>query len=329
MTATQWIEDEKQPIVLKYPALSFEDEIYYHVFFTMPELSEQPVEMGLLMFDTLEEDGTIYDASAVISGVTEINGMYVARSLGVQAKDLGKTLYFRVFAQMANGSYVYSKAASYSVRQYAKAVLEGDYSAETKSLIAAMLKYGEAARNYFGGVQTLGDLITEEVSGLVTDYRTDLLETVGKPDASKAGYFAATATGFTKKAPAVSFDGAFAINYFFTPSAAVQGNMTLYYWNAEDYEGAEELSAQNATGSMVMTPGDRYTAAITDIAAKDMDSTYYVAVVYQSNGQTYCSGVLAYSLATYCKSKATADGSISDLAKATAVYGYHAKQLFG
>jgi hypothetical protein len=238
MNATVFIEEEKQSIVLKYPALSFEDEIYYHVFFAMPELTEQPEEMGLLMFDTLEEDGTVYDAAAVISGVTEINGMYVARSLGVQAKDLGKTLYFRVFARMANGTYIYSKAASYSVRQYAKTILAGDYSAETKSLIASMLMYGEAARNHFGGDRILSDLINEGVGALVADYRADLLQTVAKPDASKAGCFAATANGFTKKAPAVSFDGAFAINYFFTPSEAVQGDMTLYYWNAEDYDNA-------------------------------------------------------------------------------------------
>lgn len=329
MSATQWIEDDKQNVVLKYPALSFEDEVFYNVFFTLDGLDEQPVEMGLLMFDTLEEEGTIFDASAVISGVDTIDGMYVARSLGVQAKDLGKTLYFRVFAQMPDGSYVYSKAASYSARQYAKAVLEGDYSADTKALIASMLNYSEAARNYFGGVQTLGDLITEDVNALVSEYRTDLLQPVAKPDATKSGIFAATTTGFIRKAPAVSFDGAFAINYFFTPSTTVQGDMTLYYWNAKDYDGAQVLSADNATGSMVMKPGTQYTAAITDIAAKDLDSTYYVAVVYQSNGQTYCSGVLAYSLAAYCQSKATAAGPISDLAKATAVYGYHAKQLFG
>lgn len=329
MSATQWIEEEKQNIVLKSPALSFEDEVFYNVFFTLDGLDEQPVEMGLLMFDTLEEDGTIFDASAVISGVESVNGMYVARSLGVQAKDLGKTLYFRIFAQMPDGSYVYSKAASYSARQYAQAVLNGNYSADTKALIAAMLNYSEAARNYFGGEHTLGDLITEDVSALVSEYRSDLLQPVAKPDAAKSGIFAATSTGFLRKAPAVSFDGAFAINYFFTPSTTVQGNMTLYYWNAEDYDGAQVLSADNATGSMVMKPGTQYTAAITDIAAKDLDSTYYVAVVYQSNGQTYCSGVLAYSLAAYCQSKATAAGPIGDLAKATAVYGYHAKRLFG
>jgi hypothetical protein len=329
MESTQWIESDKSAIQLKYPALSFEDEVFYNVFFTIPGLTEQPVEMGLLMFDTLEENGTVYDASVVISGVTTIDGMYVARSLGVQAKDLGKTLYFRVFARMANGSYVYSKAASYSVRQYAKTVLEGNYNAETKALIAAMLKYGEAAQNYFGGVETVSDLITDEVGALTDAYRTDLLKSVVKPDAAKSGAFAATASGFTKKAPAVSFDGAFAINYFFTPSTTVQGNMTLYYWNAEDYEAAGELTADNATGSMTMTPGERYTAAITGIAAKDMDSTYYVAAVYESNGRTYCSGVLAYSLAAYCNSMAKSDGAIGDLAKATAVYGYHAKELFG
>ena len=330
MDAIQWIEEEKQQsIVLKYPALSFEDEVYYNVFFSTEGLTEQPVEMGLLMFDTLEENGTIFDADAVISGVTASNGLYVARSAGVQAKDLGKTMYFRVFAQMPNGAYVYSKAASYSARQYAKSVLTGNYSVETKALIASMLKYSEAARSYFGGMETLGDLITEEVDALTIGYRSDLLSNAVKADASKSGYFAATSTGFSGKAPAVSFDGAFSINYFFTPSTTVQGNMTLYYWNAKDYEAAEVLSAENATGSVIMTPGDRYSAAITGISAKDMDTTYYVAAVYQCNGQTYCSGVLAYSLASYCNSKATAAGSISDLAKATAVYGYHAKQLFG
>ena len=330
MDAIQWIEEEKQQsIVLKYPALSFEDEVYYNVFFSTEGLTEQPVEMGLLMFDTLEENGTIFDADAVISGVTASNGLYVARSAGVQAKDLGKTMYFRVFAQMPNGAYVYSKAASYSARQYAKSVLTGNYSVETKALIASMLKYSEAARSYFGGMETLGDLITEEVDALTIGYRSDLLSNAVKADASKSGYFAATSTGFSGKAPAVSFDGAFSINYFFTPSTTVQGNMTLYYWNAQDYEAAEVLSAENATGSVIMTPGDRYSAAITGISAKDMDTTYYVAAVYQCNGQTYCSGVLAYSLASYCNSKATAAGAISDLAKATAVYGYHAKQLFG
>ena len=329
MEATEWIEDTKRSINLKYPALSFEDEVFYNVFFTVSDLEQEPVEMGLLMFDTLEENGTIYDASAVISGVTTIDGMYVARSLGVQAKDLGKTLYFRVFARLADGSYVYSKAASYSVRQYAKSVLEGNYNTKTKALIAAMLKYGVAAQNYFGGVETVSDLINDKVNSLVCDYSTDLLDRVEKADAAKSGIFAATSTGFLKKAPAVSFDGAFAINYFFTPSTTVQGDMTLYYWDAEAYENAEELTAENATGSMIMTPGAQYTAAITGIAAKDMDSTYYVAVVYRSNGQTYCSGVLPYSLAAYCQSKAAAAGTISDLAKATAVYGYYAKQLFG
>lgn len=329
MEATEWIEDTKRSINLKYPALSFEDEVFYNVFFTVSDLEQEPVEMGLLMFDTLEENGTIYDASAVISGVTTIDGMYVARSLGVQAKDLGKTLYFRVFARLADGSYVYSKAASYSVRQYAKSVLEGNYNTKTKALIAAMLKYGVAAQNHFGGVETVSDLINDKVNSLVCDYSTDLLDRVEKADAAKSGIFAATSTGFLKKAPAVSFDGAFAINYFFTPSTTVQGDMTLYYWDAEAYENAEELTAENATGSMIMTPGAQYTAAITGIAAKDMDSTYYVAVVYRSNGQTYCSGVLPYSLAAYCQSKAAAAGTISDLAKATAVYGYYAKQLFG
>jgi hypothetical protein len=77
-----------------------------------------------------------------------------------------------------------------------------------------------------------------------------------------------------------------------------------------------------------MTPGTSYSAAVEDIAAKDLDSTVYVAAVYNSNGITYSSGVLAYSLASYCESQAAAGSDASAFAKATAVYGYYAKQLF-
>lgn len=59
------------------------------------------------------------------------------------------------------------------------------------------------------------------------------------------------------------------------------------------------------------------------IAAKDLDSTYYVAAVYESGGVRYSTGVLAYSVGAFCASNGSA------LAQAIAVYGSYAKAYFG
>ena len=72
-----------------------------------------------------------------------------------------------------------------------------------------------------------------------------------------------------------------------------------------------------------------YRADITGIAAKELSEAIYVAAVYRNGSTTYTSGVLGYSIGTYCSSQASKGGDIADLAKATAVYGYHAKAYFG
>jgi hypothetical protein len=91
--------------------------------------------------------------------------------------------------------------------------------------------------------------------------------------------------------------------------------MKLYYWSAEDYANAEVLTAENATGIVDGT-------MVSGIAAKDLDSTIYVAAVYESNGVSYCTGVLPYSVGAFC----AAEGSA--LAQAIAVYGFYAKAFF-
>ena len=62
-----------------------------------------------------------------------------------------------------------------------------------------------------------------------------------------------------------------------------------------------------------------------------MEDTLYFCGVYESNGETYCTGVLAYSVATYMNSFAGKDGNqFQALAQACAVYGYYARvQLLG
>jgi hypothetical protein len=72
-----------------------------------------------------------------------------------------------------------------------------------------------------------------------------------------------------------------------------------------------------------------YRGDIVGIAAKNLGEGVYVAAVYESNGTTWTSGVLGYSIGAYCSSQASKGGDIANLAMATAVYGYHAKAYFG
>jgi hypothetical protein len=69
-----------------------------------------------------------------------------------------------------------------------------------------------------------------------------------------------------------------------------------------------------------------YHGAITGIAAKELDDTVYVAATYTVDGQTFCSGVIAYSLSGYCMKQA--NGNMGELAQATAMYGYYAANYF-
>ena len=91
-------------------------------------------------------------------------------------------------------------------------------------------------------------------------------------------------------------------------------------------EPVPQLAAADASGSGTQ----QYRGDITDIAAKALSEAVYVAAAYKdSNGNVWTSGVLGYSIGAYCGSQAAKDTDFSPLAKATAVYGYHAKQYFG
>ena len=110
----------------------------------------------------------------------------------------------------------------------------------------------------------------------------------------------------------------------------MDGAITFYYWSGADYAAAETLSPANATGTvtMVKNADGSYWAQVSGIAAKMIDETYYVAVVYNSDGQTLCSGVIAYSLSKYCINHDKDGDPMQALAAATAMYGYYAKAYF-
>jgi hypothetical protein len=326
-----YVEIVAPTISLRTPTLLLEDTIKLNIYYSI----DQDIaldKMGMLTWSSKPDVVDITTAENVYPGATfnDGNGYYGVNTDGIPAQNLGDTIYFCIYAQLADGTYAYGKQVQYSPTQYAYNQINGGASAEMKALLVAILNYGAAAQTYLEDTDPLVNAnLTDEAKALVEAYRSDMVHSVAMPNATKQGALAANG-GFSNKQPTISLDGAFSINYYFTPSATVKGNMTFYYWNAEDFANASVLSTSNATGSAVMTNNNgEYSAAISGIAAKDVDGALYACGVYTDvNGNTYSTGILPYSLGFYCGNQVKAGGETADLAAAIAVYGYYAKLYF-
>ena len=318
---------EQPTLTLNYPSLSFEDEILYNVYYTIDDTSSV-TEMGLLTYAYRNADGTVYNALDVIPGYVNSGSTYMVQSRGIPAKNLGDALYFKIYAKLTDGTYVYSDIAGYHAVAYANTVLNNASSAtKAKALVVAMLNYGAAAQEYFGYKTDalMNASLTAAQQSLVADYDESMVDDVAKADTAKVGSFVMDG-GYSNIFPTVSFEGAFSINFYFTPSKTVDSAPPLYYWDAETYNSVSVLSPWNATGVITMAQdGSNWGAAIEGIAAKQIDETVYVAGLYSSNGVSYPTGVISYSLGKYCETIA-ANGEA--FGAATAVYGYYAKAYF-
>ena len=329
---TPEVPDANAPVIVPgYPTLAFEGEVRYNIYFNVENMEGIAAgNLGLITFHTPNSEGTVADAVDVIPGALWSGTHYMVHTNGIAAKNLGDTLYFKVYAKLADGSYVYSSLLSYSALNYAENRLTKSDDPQLKSLVVAMLNYGAAAQQFFGyrtdALMNAG--LTAEQLALAAPYRGDMAAPVVPVDSAKVGAFASTG-GFKGGYASVSFTGAFMLNYYFTPDKAVSGPVTMYYWDAETYNGVDTLTAENATGKQIMTGSGEYVGTVTGMAAKEIGETVYVAVVYESSGTAYCSGVVAYSIDSYCARHAGNEASdMQELAAATTVYGYYAKNYF-
>jgi hypothetical protein len=319
-------------LTLKSPTLEFKDMITVNAFYTAENIQDV-VEMGMITYSSKVTGWSVDTAEHVIPGATyvESSGRYYSSSQGIHAKYLGDTVYLAIYAKLSDGSYAYSKLAGYSAVQYATSQLKNSTDAKLKQLVVAMLNYGAEAQLYFG--HNTGSLanstLTASQKALASAYNSNMVGSVPGASTEKQGMFVNN-SGFASRKPAISFESAFCINYFFTPKYAPDSGITLYYWNAEDYNANSVLTATNATGKFKLEGSGtgEYRGDITGIAAKELSSAVYVAAAYKSGGTVWTSGVLGYSIGAYCSGQASKANAISDLAMATAVYGYHAKQYF-
>jgi len=320
-------------LTLKSPTLEFKDMITVNAFYTA-ENTQDIVEMGMITYSSQPTFWSVRTADHIIPGATyvESTGRYYSASQGIYAKYLADTVYLAIYAKLADGSYAYSKLAPYSPLTYANSQLKNATDIKLKQLVVAMLNYGAEAQLYFG--HNTGNLanaaLTAAQLALPSAYNESMVHSVAAASAAKQGSLTNN-QGFASRKPAISFEGAFCINYFFTPNYAPDHGITLYYWNATDYNANSVLTTANASGSIKLSGSGtgEYRGDITGIAAKNIDQAVYVAAVYTNGGTTWTSGVLGYSIGAYCSGQISKGSDIASLAKATAVYGYHAKQYFG
>ncbi len=312
--------------------LSFEDEVLVNFYYSIEDMADVS-QHGMLVFYTMPEDMSVAKADVVYNAtlVDQDKNLFLATTDGIAAKEMGDTRYYVAYAIRGDGEYFFSDIYDYSPKKYSMNMLGRDTTSDKqKALCVAMLNYGAAAQEYFG--YRTDDLmnkdLTAEQKALVMGYDKTLFTGSVAADTAKTGAFLRT-EGFGSKSVTVSFEGAFAINYYFVPSAEVAGEMKFYIWTPETYASAETLTADNASNviSMKAQESGAYWAQASGIAAKMLDETYYVAGVYtDAQGNTYCTGVIAYSLSRYCMNNAS--GNMAGLAKATAMYGYYAEAYF-
>ena len=319
----------------QYTVLNCENELRYDVYFTVSNPGSLSCEdIGLIILNEGDTDGTVADAIEIISGVTAEGKYFYASTGSIHPMYMGDNVYYKLYIKQPDGSYIYSNLMSYNAVTYANSVLANKHSTDSeKALMLALLNYGAEAQLYYGYKtdSLVNSHLTMGQMSKLEDYRADMAQGVTNLDSTKTGDFTKTATG-TILYPTADFShDLFTLNINCMTAKKIDGDITLYYWDEETVSGVDELTAENASGVLTMVRNDNgtYTAQIDGISAKDMSDTIYVSAVYSSNGAACCTGVTAYSVAELCKLHAEKDSSsMQDLAQAAIVFGYYANACF-
>ena len=321
-------------------SLLLEDEVCGKLYFDVENRPQEAkvVQYGMTVYG---EDPAEVDGAQVLHEIKRVAGQgnaeqYSVIGQGVAAKEMSRVFWMEPQVTLSDGSVHKGNAVTFSVQNYAETILEGEYTVRVKALVAAMLQYGAAAQAYFDyDTEPPADsVLTAEQAALVQAYSTDMLRVPQAPSAEKCAAFEKTEGGFAEKAISATLGGALALNCYATPDKTPDANsFMLYAWEESTAKNAAALTQDNADWAIAMKDADgdgRWMATMDGIAAKQIDDAMLISLVYTANGQTCCTGVIPYSLQTYCEDlmSKTDDADVQALAKAIAVYGYYADAYF-
>jgi len=287
--------------------LGFRDEIFMNYYFKINNVGDVKLAAngayGILQwteaqYNALGGNYAVEGNEAYILGaVFDENGKgynLKANGQAIAAPLYNDTYYTRAFVKLADGTYVYGNIIEYSVVDYAKVMIEGEYDNNIKALMISLLDYGTATQRYFYPDAEIAtyDFITPEIRtacGLKT------FEQLTMPEIDTS---LKTVEGVTYNADlnwtvgSATFDGAFKLNFYGVAVDAkyTAENFGVVYWTAEKFaEAGNKFDLAYAETVMLgetveglditlKTSDIGYVLSVDELAAAEGTDRYYVAM---------------------------------------------------
>ena len=299
--------------------------------------------LGLLIWsgdkEMTPETATFETADERVKDAGYKDGRYFVRTNGIPAKNWGDTFWLRLYVDLGNGNYAYSKLTSYSPSRYLNNVITKHDNAYLIQLSKTMLNYGSAAQIYFNhnADKLINTTLPEAERTLNWD--ASILQDVKVFDESKAGEFVRDSSVFKNRNAVLALEGAVNIQFRFNiDQAAVDSakDMGILYWSEATHDSSTVLTKENAdmTGKLTWHEGaKRYVHEYPGVAAKNLDDTVYACAYVETEDGVYYSGVVAYSVEKYIANTIAAPDAEASVALKNAVkwlgnYGEDARIYF-
>ena len=276
--------------------------VNFHMDLTQDVLDDNEAYMLFTLPNGTTQKVMVSDAKAKESTVIEGKTYYIF-TCNVAAKEMTDTIQAQLITSDGSKTQVYE----YSVREYADRILSGNYDAETKELVKAMLHYGAYSQEWF-------------------DYNTTNLANEGLDtlDLSEADNWDEFNPSIANNDKVGSFTSAYltlesdtAINLKFKLADGV---------SFEDLRFVVEDTLGNVVPVTIDTTENVCLITLTGIKASDLDTTYDFSVTDGEGNESY----ISYSAMSYACAVANSemDQKLKNVTAALRIFNLRADAKF-
>ena len=335
----------------KSVTLSLDDLIFLNIYseYTGGTLSQAYIEThgGLIYWNAANfpADGvvSIDDANAIVVpglAYNTGNSRYLGTTEDIALKNLGDDLKICSYVELPDGTIMYSRVITYSGKRYAMSRINAVDSLTNptakdlaeQEVCISMLNAVYEAQKFF--THNLDAPANAELSAArqVVNYSADMITPAIAIDRD----LERDKTVFSSRGASLALEVKIEMTFTFTIPAQYMSTAKdtgMLYWSREDYATATVLDASSATytGELEATAtADKYSAIYPRaFATKEYEDTVYAcAYLIDADSNCHYSGIIAYNVEAYAKSKINGNSAEADLCKALVVYGEAAKAYF-